>query len=298
MNDLRPKQFAIFIGVIILGVCIFQGLRYKSSKDNYGAKIDKIVIATEKWLDDQSSLIGDEKNLTINLYLLKQDGYIVDNFINPKTRIRFSNDMMISIHKKKDGYDIKVLDDDVYVGSGSYDDVNKDGPRILLRGGDTLYSEINETFDDPGVITYINSPGNVYKVETVVRLKDQILGRVDVSQLNTYEVQYTAFYAMEHQVIRRNVVVQDTKGPQIVMSRLVITPNEVNGLDLMDGVEITDNSNQEVKVELDGEVKPEIGKYVIVYTAIDQSGNETTKKRVIRVSETGAVDPSDEEDDE
>ena len=57
----------------------------------------------------------------------------------------------------------------------------------------------------------------------------------------------------------------------------------ITSYDLMKGVVCTDNSNT-CKVTTSGTIKfGTIGKYVIKYTAKDESGNTTTKKRVITV---------------
>lgn len=293
MNNLKPKQFAILIGVILFVLLVFQLYRNKSNRDDYQSQLNVIIDATEQWLDDHHSIVGDETNMTISLYLLKQDGYIENDFKNPNTRMRFSNDLMISIVMKKDQYQISVLDD-VEASHGSYDDVDVAAPRILLRGDSVLYTEINKEFDDPGVIAYNSENGNVYGIETSVTKEDIPLRGVDITQLNTYDVQYTAEYAKIYSSIHRTVIVRDTKAPKIEAPKLIITLDQVDGLDLMTGVTVTDNSNEEIDVEFEGSVSKEIGKYLIVYKAVDSSGNEATKKRVVRVSDT----LSDEEEEE
>ena len=57
-----------------------------------------------------------------------------------------------------------------------------------------------------------------------------------------------------------------------------------------------DNSNEELQVKTIGEVKKEIGKYIITYQVSDSSGNMTEKKRVIRVEEENNVDNDEQID--
>lgn len=297
MNRLSPKQFAIFIVFIIIVLFIFYVYRGHSKNEDYQEKMDIIVDATMEWLSDHQFIIGDETHMTINLYLLKQDGYIENNFKNPNTKMRFSNYLMISIVKKKDDYEISVLDD-LKMLDKHYDDVDMDAPRILLRGDYSLYTEINKEFKDPGVIAYNSEGGNVYGVDVLVKNDNVAIPSVDVSKIDTYDVQYTAEYAKNYGSIHRNVIVHDTKVPKIDAPKLIITLDQVDHLDLMTGVTVTDNSNQTVDVSIEGSVSKKVGKYLIVYKAVDLSGNEKTKKRIVRVYETIDDIPVDDEDEE
>ena len=285
MNRLSPKQFAILIGGCIIVLLVFQLYQNETDRDEYQERIDMMVDATEKWLSDHQSIVGDETHMTINLYLLKQDGYIANNLKNPSTGIKFSNNLTISIIKKKNNYEISVLDD-VETSNENYDDVDAYAPRVLLRGNSIMYTEINKNFEDPGVITYNSEGGNVYGIETTVTKDDVAVSGVDVSNLSTYDVQYVAEYAKNYGSIHRIIIVQDTKSPKINAPKLEITLDQVDNLDLMSGVVVTDNSNQKVDVSIEGNVSKKVGKYLIVYKAVDSSGNETTKKRVVRVYET------------
>ena len=284
MSRLNPKQFAIFIVFIIIVLFIFYVYRGHSKQKDYQEKMDIIVDATMEWLSDRQSIIGDETHMTINLYLLKQDGYIENNLKNPNTRSNFSNNMMISIKKEKDEYQVSVLDDDIPDVSLGAVDVK--APRILLRGDYVTDTEINEGYIDHGVIAYSPDGGQVYGIDTIIKKDDRVVSSVDASKINTYDIQYKAEYAKLYQSIYRVVNVCDTKAPKIKAPKLEITLDQVDGLDLMSGVVVTDNSNSNVDVTYEGSVSKKVGKYTITYKAVDESGNVKTKKRVIRVLES------------
>lgn len=284
MGRLNPKQFAIFIVFIIIVLFIFYVYRGHSKQEDYREKMDIIVDATMEWLSDRQSIIDDETHMTINLYLLKQDGYIENNFKNPNTRSNFSNNMMISIKKEKDEYQVSVLDDDIPDVSLGAVDVK--APRILLRGDYMTDTEINEGYIDHGVIAYSPDGGQVYGIDTIIKKDDRVVSSVDASKIHSYDIQYKAEYAKLYQSIYRVVNVRDTKAPKIKAPKLEITLDQVDGLDLMSGVTVTDNSNGNVDVTYEGSVSKKVGKYTITYKAVDESGNVKTKKRVIRVLES------------
>ena len=56
-------------------------------------------------------------------------------------------------------------------------------------------------------------------------------------------------------------------------------------MNLMNGVMISDNSNEDLKVEIEGSLSSIPGRYVLTYRVIDPSGNVAEKKRVVRVEE-------------
>ena len=50
-------------------------------------------------------------------------------------------------------------------------------------------------------------------------------------------------------------------------------------------INVTDNSNEEVEITIENNIKPLAGNYTIKYIAKDSSGNETIKLRKIVIKE-------------
>lgn len=59
--------------------------------------------------------------------------------------------------------------------------------------------------------------------------------------------------------------------------------SDVNGYNLLNGVSVRDNFDNNVSISVNSGLSNIPGKYVVTYTATDSSGNQTIEKRVIRV---------------
>ena len=64
-----------------------------------------------------------------------------------------------------------------------------------------------------------------------------------------------------------------------------MTYEESKSYDFKSDITVTDNSNEEVSVTVENNIKPLAGNYTVKYTAKDSSGNETIKLRKVTIKE-------------
>lgn len=141
----------------------------------------------------------------------------------------------------------------------------------LLAGQDTV--EINTTWVDAGVeITFDGA-------STTVTSSDN----VDTTTLGLYKVEYTAEFEEEDYIVVRYVVVVDNTVPVITLSEGLDTIS-IGDIWVDAGVIVLDNSLGTVTITVDGSVDNNvIGRYVVTYTVVDSSGNESVVQRIINV---------------
>lgn len=248
-------------------------------------QINKIISATEDWmLKDYNTLSLPENEgeiITITLGDLKIGGHIPVNVKNPKTKELFPDDMLITITKKMNDYNIDVLIDTGTVNM----ETTEFSPEIILKGNYLIYVELNDNYVEPGYIATSNFGINLSDMvkKTIYYDNNQVLS-IDTSKLATYVIHYTITDNDLTSKIIRTVIVRDKTSPVINFSEIVtISLNEVNNFDFLKDVTVTDNSNENVNITYTGELKNVPGKYLIIYKATDKSGNVTERKRIIEV---------------
>jgi len=291
------KKLLITIGVFIVIALFFTLIRFVKSNDKYKNQIKKIENALKEWGEEYEEFLPQKTGevITVPLQVLKQSGYIEEGFKNTKTKEKFSNQMLMKITKVKKEYQYEVFDEDENMIK-EYDDINKKAPMVVLKGEKVEYAELNKEYEDLGYIAITVDGKKADEVKISIEKDGKAVSRIDTSSAGTYKVTYRTSYAKEDSSITRIVVVRDTEKPEVEMEKLIITLEDVDTLDLMDGVTMKDNSNEELQVKTIGEVKKEIGKYIITYQVSDSSGNMTEKKRVIRVEEENNVDNDEQID--
>ena len=86
----------------------------------------------------------------------------------------------------------------------------------------------------------------------------------------------------------RTVTVKDTIPPVLtVPGNIELYTDGIENFDFMDGVEVSDNSLEEITVNIRGNLSILPGQYLITYIAEDSSGNKTEKNRYITVLSVG-----------
>ena len=280
------KRLLIIIGVIVVATTIFSIFRSYNAKKKYKGRVEELKVALEKWGKEYKDFLPTSKGdvITISLNTLKQAGYIESRFVNPKTKMNFSNQLLMQIEKTADGYQYQVFDNDDNMLK-DYDDIRTQAPMIILKGKSVEYAELNRPYEDLGyaAITVQGKEADENKLEIVSDGK--AVPRIDTSKLGNYQLTYYASYAKEESWITRTVIVVDSEKPEIVTERLTIKPEEVQNINLMNGVMIRDNSNEDLKIEIEGSLAAIPGRYDLTYRATDPSGNVAEKKRVVRVEE-------------
>ncbi len=265
--------------------------RIESSKQKlYDVQIKEIERAAESWagdlkyLDSLPDQVGD--SITLNLADLKIAGLLKIDIVNPLTNKSFPNDMIITIKKLQNQYEIKVIEDS---GTDITEDniIVKDSPVIILNGQYLTYLELNDTYQELGATARSSEGVDLSNLITIEVMKNGVQqAGVDSSQFGTYLLYYVIVDPENgyRNTANRTVVVRDTTPPVINLEETTtITQAQVSGFNYLSGVTVKDNSNANVTLNYTGSVQTTKGSYIITYTATDQSGNTSTKKRIIRV---------------
>lgn len=284
--DSGLKKLFYMIGALIIGATIFTFVRIHKGKEKYKEQIRKLEVVLKEWGEEYSDMMPQKKgeSITIPLRTLKQANFIKDNFKNPKKGGKFSNQLLMEIKKVDKGYEYQVLEQDEYMVA-DYDDLNTEAPMVILNGNHIEYTELNTPYEELGYQAITRTGKKEDEVKIEIRENEKPVSKIDTSKLATYHVTYHISYAKETSDITRIVIVRDTEKPKIKMERLFIKTDEVKNLDLLKGVEITDNSKKDLKIKIIGGLSTIPGRYVLTYQAIDASGNICEKKRIVRVEE-------------
>ena len=146
------------------------------------------------------------------------------------------------------------------------------GPVAMLNAGqDTV--EIYQDWTDAGAVLVVGDIA--YRMTTADTIDDTVLGLQHVTYSLTFEeVTY---------MITRYVMVVDQTAPMITLlpgiDTVAIGDTWVDG-----GVEITDNSGENLKATVTGTVDTaHVGVYTVTYTVEDSSGNRASAFRVVTV---------------
>ena len=165
----------------------------------------------------------------------------------------------------------------ILAGCDSTESFTVDEDLHLLPGQDTV--EVFTDWIDAGAEMVINGLTVKAEVLEAVVLENEI----DTSVLGIYQVNYAVEYSGETYTISRFVIVVDQIAPEITLNIGIDTV--IIGEDWTDeGVTIIDNSLEVIVATLTGTVDTDtVGRYVITYTAVDSSGNETSVDRIVNV---------------
>jgi hypothetical protein len=143
----------------------------------------------------------------------------------------------------------------------------------LNKSLDTI--EIGSDYFDYGAKAYYG----------LINLEVEVIeNNIDTFQLGTYYIIYQARYNSISKTVKRVITVVDQTKPVITLNPGIDTIM-LGELWIDEGVEVFDNSNQEVVVNIYGEVMNEIGEYKITYEAIDPSLNKSYLIRYVHVIE-------------
>ena len=260
----------------------------KGKENAYNIQINSIKKATENFALKNISSIPQNSGdtLTLNLSDLKTSNLIDMDIINPITNKPFPNDMLITITKMENQYNIEVIEDsgtDIFVD----EEVLTYSPIVVLYGPYLEYVELNSTYNDLGAYakTYegVNISSSIVK-EIYKELEQK--SNVDTSVIGAYKIYYLITDPNNNYKNRaiRTVIVRDTTPPVINLEDVTtINLNEASTFDLMNGVSATDNSLQNVNITYEGSINNKVGEYIITYKATDIYNNISTKKRIIKV---------------
>ena len=279
------EMLAVIIILTIVATITFPIVSQSIEKNReklYYAQLDEIKLNAEKWAYSNLDLLPtvEDEMITITLQNLKEGGFVALDIRDPRNDKLLPNDLKITITFKNNNYVIEVLSD-----SGTIDSVfEKGAPTIILNGNVVEYVEINSTYIEKGALAK-NSSGDLLGDTSIIYQKNGIeVGGIDTSDIATYTVTYSVYDSEYRSTITRTVIVRDTTPPVISLpNNNILTSSELASFDLLAGVVVTDNSNQEISIETRGYDFLPTDK-IIEYKACDIYGNCTTQRRLIKVN--------------
>lgn len=142
---------------------------------------------------------------------------------------------------------------------------------IKLKGKKKITLEVNTEYKEEGVS--VSGTNNKYKV----------IGKVNTKKLGSYILTYKIKLLKTEKEIKREIIIVDTTKPEIKLTKgnISIYQNETFK---EPGYEVTDNYDENTKVEVTGKVDTKkVGEYKLTYTATDSSNNQATAERKITV---------------
>lgn len=275
----------ITIITIVSGLIIpnMIGIVKESKEDTYKAQLKDIEMATMDWINLNTGVAPKEgKQITITLSDLKTEGLIDLKLENAKTGKKFPDDLIINISKNK-----KYLVD-IEENSGTNVDITLYKGTMILKGSYKTKVEINEEYVDEGVSVKDDRGYGVSSswITKTITKNGTVIPSIDTSIVGEYQIKYEVNKPDVKASKTRYVTVADTKGPKIITPTNTVLSTTETSYNVIHGVSATDNSNENIVVLAYGNLTLGVpGSYIITYKAEDSSGNVSTKKRQIIVSD-------------
>lgn len=255
----------------------------KTEEKAFNLQKEQIIAAAKDMVIKEYVVIPDKQSITLYVGELKRKGLLPIKMINAKTKLTISNESNVVISRKNNSYsyDVNIID----LEEESTEN-NENAPVIRLNGNYVEYVEINTEYVEKGGTAYSNTGSPLTLNPPQIKLNDNEGGEIDTSKLGTYKLIYSATDDNNGLTTTsiRTVVVRDTISPVIYFpENNIVKASEISGFDVEEGVYAIDNSKGDITVTHESSLSNVPGKYVILYTAKDPSGNTTNAKRVITV---------------
>ena len=267
----------VILGAILLiAIPVVDKVIKSGQEDLYQDQIESIKSSLNLWMSNNQKPDVDE-TITLSLSQLKEAGVVELDITNPKTNELFPNDMILKISNNQGTIEYQI---DV-TGSNKSDYTLL--PSISLNGNVLDYVEVDNT----GVATY-NDPGLVVKDSS-----GNIISTVNQSTTPTFDITKRGIYLRKYVATSdgytnnayRTIIVRDTVGPEIsFIGSLTLTYAESITYDYDADISVTDNSGENVTVEVEHNISALAGDYTVKYIATDSSGNVTTKLRKVTIT--------------
>lgn len=158
--------------------------------------------------------------------------------------------------------------------------IDEEKPNITLKGENEIIINYKDEYKEDGYIATDNYDGDI--TDKVI-----IENNIDNTKLGNYEVIYKVKDSSNNEtIVKRNVIVKDTKKPTIKLNRninsYVILNNDIN----INDFKATDDYDGDItdKVIVEGSVNTKkVGLYKVTYKVKDSSDNETILETTINV---------------
>lgn len=253
----------------------------KTEEKAFNLQKEQIIAAAKDMVIKEYVVIPDKQSITLYVGELKRKGLLPIKMINAKTKLTISNESNVVISRENNSYsyDVNIID----LEEESTEN-NENAPVIRLNGNYVEYVEINTEYVEKGGTAYSNTGSPLTLNPPQFKLNDNEGGEIDTSKLGTYKLIYSVTDKGLTTTNIRTVVVRDTISPVIYFpENNIVKASEISGFDVEEGVYAIDNSKGDITVTHESSLSNIPGKYVILYTAKDPSGNTTNAKRVITV---------------
>ena len=270
------------LGIITLIItpAVSDGLK-KSKEKVYNASKDNILFGLKNWASENKNLLP-EKNkdyIVITIGELKQEGFLDFELRNPKTQKCYSNSVELLVTKNDKAYDYGFYGD-LYDGKETDCGTIAYEPFIYLRGKNPIHIDQYEEYVEPGY-TAKNESG----VDITSNVK--VTNNIDNTEFGNYVVKYTVTNNGISKTKKRTVIVDDTEKPVITGPSTTVIDNSVDNYDILDGMDVTDNSGETINLETVGNLSLGLnGTYYITYFATDSAGNTASFRRKFVIEPT------------
>jgi prepilin-type N-terminal cleavage/methylation domain-containing protein len=276
----------IILSVIaLIAVPLVEQTLVNIGKDAYDTQIKSIKASAKQWGANNLYQLplndGDQTNLTLDV--LKSEGFVKKEIFNPRTKEEFEGTLRIAIINKNGDY--------LYLVDTEIDDyANPNAPTITVNGSTLTYVDMGSTYSELGV-TAKNSAGVVIAANPpVITRNGSVVLSLLTNGLYVYTITYSVTDMVEGQQVTiktaRTVIIRDITPPVLTvnpasatLARTTLTYN------IMTGVSATDNSGSSPVIKSSTNLTLGVpGVYKIDYTATDNSGNSTTRQRIITIT--------------
>ncbi len=242
-----------------------------------------IRLGAENWVSDHLDILPENGTVTLTLGDLKNGGYVDDKLTNPINKKQFSNDINIEIKMNDKKVDYNLGD---ICSSDNDDEINKNGPTIVLGGKKVEYLEVDFKNNEPVDLNTKDYSCNAIDKDgksincsyTIQDENNQTVNNIYVNKLNKYKITYQAKSNNLVKKVYKTVIVRDTTKPVITVDNhttsfsVNVTKNENYTIP---SATVSDNSGENIKADVSGILDvTKNGAYKIIYSAKDSSKNE------------------------
>ena len=158
--------------------------------------------------------------------------------------------------------------------------VSKERINFVLKGEENIIINLNQKYEEPGYEFNICKRKKCHNYNSEVT----IVNNINPTKIGDYKIIYKIEYQGEEQELTRNIKIQDTVAPTIILKgeqEISICPNSTY-------VEDGYTSNDNYDGDLTKEVKEKILDDKKVYTVEDSSNNKAEIERIIKKEDTEA----------